>query len=107
MLGAALWLPAVGFVGYEFVLRACVVPTLWRSRSGNESPPTYVKLIVDWSTELADPAVQTELRTALTSALEELPDHYSAVIILHDVSGHVDWTPAEKLAAFSTVPAAV
>ena len=43
--------------------------------------------IVDWSTELDDPAVQTELRRALTSALEELPDHYCAVIILHDVEG--------------------
>ena len=43
--------------------------------------------IVDWSTELDDPAVQTELRRALTSALEELPDHYRAVIILHDVEG--------------------
>ena len=43
--------------------------------------------IVDWSTELDDPAVQTELRSALTAALEELPDHYRAVIILHDVEG--------------------
>jgi RNA polymerase sigma-70 factor, ECF subfamily len=43
--------------------------------------------IVDWSAELDDPAVQTELRSVLTSALEELPDHYRAVIILHDVEG--------------------
>jgi RNA polymerase sigma-70 factor (ECF subfamily) len=43
--------------------------------------------IVDWSTELDDPAVQNELRSVLTSALEELPDHYRAVIILHDVEG--------------------
>ena len=41
--------------------------------------------IVDWSTELDDPALQSELRSVLTSALEELPDHYRAVIILHDV----------------------
>jgi hypothetical protein len=32
VLGAALWLPAVGFVGYEFVRRARDVPTLWRTR---------------------------------------------------------------------------
>ena len=38
-------------------------------------------------TELDDPAVQTDLRSVLTSALEELPDHYRAVIILHDVDG--------------------
>jgi RNA polymerase sigma-70 factor, ECF subfamily len=43
--------------------------------------------IVDWSAELEDPAVQTELRSVLTSALEELPDHYRAVTILHDVEG--------------------
>jgi RNA polymerase sigma-70 factor (ECF subfamily) len=41
--------------------------------------------IVDWSAELDDPAVQGELRTVLTSALQELPGHYRAVIILHDV----------------------
>ena len=43
--------------------------------------------IGDWSTQLDDPAVQTELRSVLTSALEELPDHYRAVTILHDVEG--------------------
>jgi RNA polymerase sigma-70 factor (ECF subfamily) len=47
----------------------------------------YADPIVDWSTELRDPAVQTELRRVLTSALEELPDHYRAVMILHDVEG--------------------
>ena len=34
---------------------------------------------------LGDPALQTELRSVLTSALQELPDHCRAVIILHDV----------------------
>jgi RNA polymerase sigma-70 factor, ECF subfamily len=43
--------------------------------------------IVDWSTELDDPAVQTELRSVLISALAELPDHYRVVTILHDVEG--------------------
>ena len=43
--------------------------------------------VVDGSTVLDDPAVQTELRSALTSALEELTDHYRAVTILHDVEG--------------------
>jgi ABC-type branched-subunit amino acid transport system permease subunit len=32
VLGAALWLPAVGFVVYEFILRARDVPTLWGTR---------------------------------------------------------------------------
>src|SRR5260370_42309970 len=44
----------------------------------------YADPIVDWSTELDDPAVQTELRSVLTSVLEELPDHYRAVMILHE-----------------------
>ena len=39
-----------------------------------------------------DPAVQAELRAALGSALEELPAHYRAVIVLHDVEG---WSMAE------------
>jgi len=43
--------------------------------------------IVDWSAELGNPAVQTELRSVLTSALHALPDHYRAVTILHDVEG--------------------
>jgi RNA polymerase sigma-70 factor, ECF subfamily len=47
----------------------------------------YAEPIVDWSTEIDDPAVQSELRSVLTSALEELPDHYRAVVILHDVEG--------------------
>ena len=48
---------------------------------------SYAEPIVYWSTEIDDPAVQTELRSVLSSALEELPDHYRAVIILHDVQG--------------------
>lgn len=31
VLGAVLWLPAVGFVGYEFLRRVRDVPTLWRT----------------------------------------------------------------------------
>jgi hypothetical protein len=32
ILGAVLWLPAVGFVVYEFVRRVQDVPTLWRTK---------------------------------------------------------------------------
>ena len=32
VLGAVLWLPAVWFVGYEFLRRARDVPKLWRTR---------------------------------------------------------------------------
>ena len=47
----------------------------------------YADPIADGSPELDDPAVQSELRSVLTSALAELPDHYRAVIIRHDVEG--------------------
>jgi len=43
--------------------------------------------IADWSAEIDDPALQGELRGVLTSALGELPDHYRAVIVPHDVEG--------------------
>jgi len=47
---------------------------------------------VDWSSRIDDPAVQTELRTVLSSALSELPAHYRAVVVMHDVEG---WSMAE------------
>jgi RNA polymerase sigma-70 factor (ECF subfamily) len=47
----------------------------------------YTDPIGDWSTTMHDPAMQSELRDVLTAALEELPDHYRAVIVLHDVEG--------------------
>jgi RNA polymerase sigma-70 factor, ECF subfamily len=48
--------------------------------------------LVDWSSRIDDPAVQTELRTVLSSALSELPAHYRAVVVMHDVEG---WSMAE------------
>jgi RNA polymerase sigma-70 factor, ECF subfamily len=44
-------------------------------------------MIRDWSSSLDDPALQTELRTVLSSAVSELPAHYRAVMVLHDVEG--------------------
>jgi RNA polymerase sigma-70 factor (ECF subfamily) len=41
----------------------------------------------DWSSRVVDPAGQTELRSALSVALAELPAHYRAVMVLHDVEG--------------------
>jgi len=39
----------------------------------------------DWSTRLEDPALQSELRKALTAAIAALPIDYRAVIVLRDV----------------------
>lgn len=44
-------------------------------------------LISDWSSRIDDAAVQTELRSVLSSAVSELPAHYRAVMVLHDVEG--------------------
>ena len=44
-------------------------------------------VISEWSSGIDDPAVQTELRSALSSALAGLPAHYRAVMVLHDVEG--------------------
>lgn len=40
-----------------------------------------------WSAGIDDPGVQTELRSALSSALADLPAHYRAVMVLHEVEG--------------------
>ena len=41
----------------------------------------------DWSARADDPAVQVELRTALTSAIDDLPATYRTVLVLRDVEG--------------------
>jgi len=43
--------------------------------------------ITDWSSRIDDPAMQTELRAVLSSAVSELPADYRAVMILHDIEG--------------------
>jgi RNA polymerase sigma-70 factor (ECF subfamily) len=48
---------------------------------------TYADTICDWSASIHDPAVQSELRAALISAIGDLPAHYRAVIVMHDVEG--------------------
>jgi RNA polymerase sigma-70 factor, ECF subfamily len=41
----------------------------------------------DWSAQIDDPALQSELRAVLASAIDELPATHRAVIVLHDVEG--------------------
>ncbi len=43
--------------------------------------------IADWSPSVDDPSRQTELRMALTAAIDELPLDYRTAVILHDVEG--------------------
>ena len=47
----------------------------------------HVQPGVDWSPRLKDPALQAELRTVLSAAIEALPEEYRAVLLLHDVEG--------------------
>jgi RNA polymerase sigma-70 factor, ECF subfamily len=60
--------------------------------------------LTDWSARLDDPAVQTELRAVLSSAVSELPAHYRAVTVLYDVEGLPMAEVADVLGI--TVPAA-
>src|SRR5262249_48501740 len=47
----------------------------------------HIGPIRDWSASIYDPAAQTELRDALSSAIDDLPAHYRAVIVMRDVEG--------------------
>jgi|RhiMetdeSRZDD1v2_1073273.scaffolds.fasta_scaffold73510_3 RNA polymerase sigma-70 factor, ECF subfamily len=48
--------------------------------------------VADWSACVDDPSRRAELRLAVTSAIDELPPHYRAALILRDVEG---WSCAE------------
>jgi len=47
----------------------------------------HVALTADWSPRVEDPASQTELRLALTAALDELPPLSRTILVLRDVEG--------------------
>jgi RNA polymerase sigma-70 factor (ECF subfamily) len=53
--------------------------------------------VADWSSQADDPAIQVELRTALTAAIGELPPTYRAVFVLHDVEGRSHGEIADAL----------
>ena len=47
----------------------------------------HVSPCVDWSSAVEDASRQAELRLALTTAIDELPAHYRAALVLRDVEG--------------------
>lgn len=57
----------------------------------------HVVPVADWSMSVDDPARQTELRTALSAAIDELPADYRAVVLLRDVEGLSQQEAAEAL----------
>jgi RNA polymerase sigma-70 factor (ECF subfamily) len=48
--------------------------------------------VADWSSRVDNPALQSELREALTSSIAALPDLYRTVLVLRDVEG---WSTVE------------
>jgi RNA polymerase sigma-70 factor (ECF subfamily) len=64
-----------------------------REVSWDDLPPAFddgkrhLQPVDDWSGNGGDPAVQTELRTVLTGAIDELRAEYRTVFVLHDMDG--------------------
>jgi RNA polymerase sigma-70 factor, ECF subfamily len=62
-------------------------------RSLDEVLPTFdergrhCEAVADWSAQVNDPSAQSELRTVLAAALDELPVEYRGVFVLRDVEG--------------------
>jgi RNA polymerase sigma-70 factor (ECF subfamily) len=57
----------------------------------------HVALAADWSARVDNPAVQTELRLALTAAMDELPALSRTILVLRDVEGRSNAEIAEAL----------
>jgi RNA polymerase sigma-70 factor (ECF subfamily) len=57
----------------------------------------HVEPVGDWSAKVEEPALQTELRTVLTTAINDLPDDYRTAFVLHDVEGLSNPEIAETL----------
>jgi RNA polymerase sigma-70 factor (ECF subfamily) len=47
----------------------------------------HVEPVGDWSAKVEEPALQTELRAVLTTAINDLPEDYRTAFLLHDVEG--------------------
>jgi len=47
----------------------------------------YLEPALDWSPRLDDPAIESELRSAISAAIDDLPGEYRAPLLLRDVEG--------------------
>jgi RNA polymerase sigma-70 factor, ECF subfamily len=47
----------------------------------------YLEPSLDWSPRLEDPAIESELRSAISVAIDDLPADYRAPLLLRDVDG--------------------
>lgn len=59
---------------------------------GNHTEP-----VRDWSSRAEEPALQTELRTVLTNAINDLPGDYRTAFVMHDLEGMSNPEIAETL----------
>ncbi len=57
----------------------------------------HAEPIADWSGKVEEPALQAELRTVLTSAINDLPADYRTAFLMHDVEGLSNPEIAESL----------
>jgi len=57
----------------------------------------HAEPIVDWSSKVEEPALQAELRTVLTTAINDLPADYRTAFLMHDVEGLSNPEIAESL----------
>jgi RNA polymerase sigma factor (sigma-70 family) len=53
--------------------------------------------VADWSGKVEEPALQTELRAVLTTAINDLPTDYRTAFLMHDVEGLSNSEIAETL----------
>ena len=53
--------------------------------------------VTDWSRPADNPANQTELRTTLSAAIDELPAAYRVVLVLRDLEGRSNAEIADAL----------
>jgi RNA polymerase sigma-70 factor (ECF subfamily) len=56
-----------------------------------------IEAVADWSRQVEEPALQTELRTVLTAAINDLPTDYRTAFVMHDVEGLSNPEIAESL----------
>ena len=47
----------------------------------------HAEVAVDWSGRLKDPAIESELKSVLCAAIDELPAEHRTAFLLHDVEG--------------------
>src|SRR2546426_2322881 len=64
---------------------------------GVDEQRPYLEPVADWSGKVEEPALQAELRTVLTAAINELPTDYRTAFLMHDVEGLSNPEIAETL----------